>query len=450
MNPSAEKQIKALLGKTVGTWLLTYYIDSGKSAHVFKGQRGSEFAAVKVFDPELIEKYGKEEQVARIQRQLTLIGKHHPNLIEIIEGGICKATGHYYLVMDLFDGPSLAKVVSDLPTERVWPIVGQIASAARYLEALDIVHRDIKPDNIGITTDFQKAVLLDVGVMRPLVDADLTDAEQKRFIGTLRYSSPEFLFRYEEQNADGWRAITFYQLGAVLHDMLMRKPIFEEFTDPFARLVEAVRSEHPKIAAPSAPPDLVLLAQHCLLKDPKQRLKLIEWDDFQPKAATVPTAVTAKERIRKRLAANRSIEAKLEENLVLEYEARTTRRLVEEFHSAVERIIRQECIGSELFPPLELHNYVEEVPSQARLALSFRPSPAFGLSKRLTIWVLLELRDKASKIVAISTAKATGEVDPAWPSSAAPAQLYEGIFEEEIVRARLQDFLYGSLDQAQQ
>ncbi len=406
---------------------------------------------MKVFDTELIERYGKDEQIARIERQLTLVGKHHPNLINIIEGGFCKTTGNYFLAMDYFDGPSIAKVLTDIPPDRIWPIIGQVANASNYLEELDLVHRDIKPDNIGISTDFQKAVLLDLGIMRPVVNGDLTDAEQKRFLGTLRYSSQEFLFRQEQQNHDGWRALTFYQLGAVLHDMVMKKRIFEDYSEPYARLVEAVRSETPKIAAPGVSADLVLLAQHCLLKDPKLRLRLVKWENFQPKAPTVPVAVAAKERIRKRIAAHRSIEAKLEENVMGEHEARASRRVVEDCHSAVERILRRECIGTELFPPLELHNYSDSTPTQALTALSFPPSPAFGITQRLTMWVALDLSDRASKIVTIRVASKIGDVDPS-DASAMPETilLYEGIFEDEVISGRLHDFLYETLDKAQQ
>ena len=452
MTPSAEKQIKALLGLEVGDWLLTDYIDSGKSAHVFKGRRGDLVAAVKVFDPELIERYGKADQIARIERQLTLIGKHHPNLINIIDGGLCKKTGHYYLVMDYFDGPSLAKALSDVPSDRVWPIIGQIADAARFLEQLELVHRDIKPANIGVSLDFSKAVLLDLGVMRPVVDGDLTDAEQKRFLGTLRYSPPEFLFRTEEQNPEGWRSITFYQLGAVLHDMLVKERLFETFSEPYARLVEAIRSETPKIVAPAAPPDLVLLAQHCLLKEPIQRGKLVKWDDFQPKPSTMSTALAAKDRIRKRIEASRSIESKLEGHDLAEQQARALRRCLDECHSAIERMLRLECIGTELFPPLELRNYTESSGTEARTVLSFPSSPDFGLPHRLTIWIRLEIKDPASKIVAIHVASEVNDDEAVNPSNVVSASmvLYEGLFEEPVVRVKLHDYLYERLDKAQE
>ena len=161
--------------------------------------------------------------------------------------------------------------------------------------------------------------------------------------------------------------------------------------------------------------------------------------------------MAAKERIRKRVAAKRSIETKLEEGVLTEHEARNARRVMDECHSAVEQILRHECIGTELFPPLELRQYTESTPDKARTVLTFPPSAAFALSRRLTIWILLELKDSASKIVTIHVASEYSDADPADISVMPPSSvLYEGIFEEAVARGRLQEFLYETLDKVQQ
>ena len=118
----------------------------------------------------------------------------------------------------------------------ILPLIAQVASAAQFLEDNGLAHRDIKPENIGVSDDFSHATLLDLGVLRPVGLSNITDeGEQKAFVATLRYSPPELLYREEEDNVEGWRVITFYQLGAVLHDMIMRYPIFREYGDPYAR-----------------------------------------------------------------------------------------------------------------------------------------------------------------------------------------------------------------------
>jgi serine/threonine protein kinase len=146
---------------------------------------------------------------------LSLRGLHHPHLVEIIDGGECEQSGLIYVVMELIEAPNLATVLSDVPRDRIWPMMAQLATAARFLEEHQLVHRDIKPDNIAISQDFATCKLLDLGVIRPVGTAELTDETQRYFLGTLRYSPPEFLLRNEEDTPEGWRAVTFYQMGAV-------------------------------------------------------------------------------------------------------------------------------------------------------------------------------------------------------------------------------------------
>ena len=166
-------------------------------------------------------------------------------------------------------------------------IIRQVASASRFLENLQLCHRDIKPENIAISDDFQTAKLLDFGVIRPHGMKAITDGTNgKIFIGTLKYSPPEFLLREEQDTPEGWRAITFYQLGAVLHDLIMRRPLFADFENPYARLVNAVQQETPKIESKVVPPALVELARYCLVKPVQTRLQLVSWEHFEKEPST--------------------------------------------------------------------------------------------------------------------------------------------------------------------
>src|SRR5262249_30245775 len=130
----------------------------------------------------------------------------------------------------------------------------------------------------------------------------LTDRAKQVFVGTLQYSSPEFLLRTEDPSLDGYRAVTLYQLGAVLYDLLMRKRIFADSVDPYGKLVKAVLYDRPEIAPESKPPRLVSLARNCLVKDPRIRLQLVSWKDFRVPDGNVDPAIAAKEQIRKRRA----------------------------------------------------------------------------------------------------------------------------------------------------
>lgn len=277
-----------LLNRKVGSWTVKSYVATGKSAVVLKAMRGDQVAALKVFDPELIRRCGKDVQEGRINLELSLRGKDHPGLVKVLDGGVCAERQVFFIAMEFLDYPNLSTCVSELPRGLLWQIIWQVAGAARFLESLQLAHRDIKPSNIVLDADFQRAVLLDFGILTRFGESELADGGKRGFIGTLRYSSPEFLAGEEQDTREGWRALTFYQLGAVLHDMIMRRPLFDESSEPLTRLAAAVKSELPHIEAQDVPRELVLLSKHCLTKDPSLRLRLVRWEDFEPHGSGAP------------------------------------------------------------------------------------------------------------------------------------------------------------------
>jgi serine/threonine protein kinase len=159
----------------------------------------------------------------------------------------------------------------------------QLASAAEFLESRDLIHRDIKPANVVISDDCQKLTLLDLGVVYQLPSDDQDGRiSGNEFVATLRYSPPEFVWRTEESNSEGaWRAVTFYQIGATIHDMVMGRPLFSGQDQPRARLYDCVREQTPSIHGDATIGWLIQIAQACLLKDWRPRLQLVTWDSFK-------------------------------------------------------------------------------------------------------------------------------------------------------------------------
>lgn len=290
---------ESVQGLKIGGWSIAGFFGNGKSAVVLPAEKDGALGAIKIFHPELVERYGKAAQLERINREKSLVGASHANLVKILDGGECAETGYLFVVMERIPYRNLHEAIHDIPSHAIPSIISQVASAARFLEDRGMAHRDIKPENIAISDDYGKAILLDLGVLLPIGLSNLTDINQRYFIGTLRYSSPEFLLRQEDGTIEGWRAVTFYQLGAVLHDLLMKRVIFEEYTEPFSMLVEAVKSVVPKIYADDA--KCVALANRCLIKNPATRLELVSWSDFIESAEGGGiSAIAARERIRQR------------------------------------------------------------------------------------------------------------------------------------------------------
>lgn len=79
----ADALSKKLVGKAVAGWKIEKYLGCGKSAAVFYCSNGGFEAALKVFDNEIIDRFGRDSQLKRIEREKNLRGKHHPNLVKI-------------------------------------------------------------------------------------------------------------------------------------------------------------------------------------------------------------------------------------------------------------------------------------------------------------------------------------------------------------------------------
>jgi eukaryotic-like serine/threonine-protein kinase len=137
-----------------------------------------------------------------------------------------------YLVMECVEGDTLAKRLEKgpLPLEQVLKYGAQIANALDKAHRRGVVHRDLKPGNIMLTSSGAK--LLDFGLAKPaapvLTGATLSAAtprapmtKEGRIVGTFQYMSPE---QVEGKELDGLSDI--FSLGAVLYEMVTGKRPF--------------------------------------------------------------------------------------------------------------------------------------------------------------------------------------------------------------------------------
>ena len=429
-----EESIK---GKKIDGWTIDSLINHGKSAAVFLAYKGAEKAAVKVFDDELIEKYGDKTQLARIDRELTLVGREHPNMVKLFSGGVDANTGNHYLIMEFLDGPNLKECLHDIPTENIGLLVSQLAECARFLEDLGLVHRDIKPENIAILDNYSKLVLLDFGVLRPVGQVGLTDDNGiQSFVGTLQYSSPEFLFREEEDTVLGWRALTFYQIGGVLHDMLMRKELFADRSIPYGRLVVAVKEDVPTIHNKSVPGYLIDLAKACLAKSPQVRTDVLDWDDFLPPGDETAVAESAKIRVTSRQAVQN---AKVVETAQDDVDATELLQTVIDTIKLKIRGIRASNTSS--LPPVVVTKLGAEV------TVMFGPNDNFGLPMKLTICYSIDILDASIGAVSLCSSSHIGELEH--DDKAEPVKIFSGIFSANGIADVLEKSVYVAVEQAQ-
>ncbi|MBN1512323.1 MAG: protein kinase [Phycisphaerae bacterium] len=440
----AARMAGEIVGSEVGGWRALGLIGSGKSALVLRAEKDGQAAALKVFDPDLLKKYGESTQLVRIDREKRLIGKPHPHLVRIFDGGKCSVTGRLFVAMECISAKDLSQLLTVVPRDRIRPLIAQLAQAARFLQEQELAHRDIKPSNIAVSDDFQHLTLLDLGVLRPFGESGLTDSEGQQFVGTLQYSSPEFLFRNEKDTPEGWLALAFYQIGAVLYDMLKKKPIFEEFSIPYPRMVEAVKYTTPELDVPGADPDLVALARSCLVKDPAMRLGLLTWDSFMASPPPVSVA-TIRDRVKKRQATAVPVAGHEEPGSL------NRARALNELLGRTTTIIRDECLGNvDIFPPVEVHDH----PLPDVDTIAFRVAFPKSTGKRLPVSTALVFRirllDVAANIVEICAAGAISGDVRKFPSDmfSTTSVLYRGPFADEMVKARFGYALYAAIEAA--
>jgi serine/threonine protein kinase len=431
-----------LTGKIVGEWTIKSLISNGKSAAVFLAEGLDGEVAVKIFDTELIARYGDDTQFSRIERELELVGKSHPNLVRILGGGFDTITQNHYVVMEYLNGPNLKQCLQEVRAESIPKLVEQLASAAKFLEEQGYVHRDIKPENIAVLDDFQRAVLLDLGVLRPLSGSDLTDSEGiQAFIGTLQYSSPEFLLRQEEPTEEGWRALTFYQLGAVLHDLIMRKQLFAESSQPYARLVNAVQHETPEIQNTAIPYYLVELARVCLLKPWRTRLRLVKWMSFDEPVVEKSEGHSTKQRVTNRTVISRALsEPNSPEEDSLSFENLKLESLA--FLQASARTIRSE---NSALPPVRI---LAKTPNDLAFGIQFKMSGDCALKQDLTIFFHLDIVDCAARVIALTACAYSGAYNRELihPQS---TLIFQGTYDGQATYTALEHCIYDLVDQAQ-
>jgi serine/threonine protein kinase len=351
------RDLSQLDGTKLNNWTLIKSIGKGADGIVYSATNDDgKAAAIKLFLHESLKNNGFSEARERLELQLALVGKkHHPNIVEIYEGGEAPELETLYLAMELVPGKSLDKLLGQVPSDRIPLLLQQLAEAARYLEEeFELYHRDIKPANIVISDDLSLLTLLDLGIVYRIPDEQAGRLSGAEFVATLRYSPPEFVWRNEESSEDGaWRAITLYQIGATLHDMLAGKLLFAGEDTPRARLYDCVRDKTPTV--PNLGGDLswlTPLAQCCLLKDWRQRLQFVTWKSFS--GPPDESSISTKERSIKLKQAQRE-ETRLAQARSPQKTVENTReQALWELNAGVFGEIRTYLLDSNIFPKFKV------------------------------------------------------------------------------------------------
>lgn len=278
---------------TARGWPLPAFIKAGASGAVFRLEHPTHGeVALKIYDPHFFEGDNAVIEVARLELQKQLAGHEHPSLVTTIEVIEMSAENTWAIIMEFCPWPDMSDVIASIPNSLIPSIIDQLAKAVDFLSDLGLVHRDIKPANIAIRQDFKKIKLLDFGVLRKtkVDEGNGTDVKQKyRFVATAQYSPPEYIMR--EDAVESFEALNIYQIGATLHDLIMKRPIFSEEAETLNRYVlfKAILEKVPTVFNDEVPARLNSVCRASLTKDPQTRVQRVTVSDFYDRQDNLDT-----------------------------------------------------------------------------------------------------------------------------------------------------------------
>jgi len=250
--------------------------------------------AVKLLD----ERWGR----GRFELEIEALSQlRHPHIVQLLDNGVDEESEQPFLVMEYLEGQPLRALLRQAPVD--WPrgvgIARQIAAALAHLHVSDVVHRDLKPDNVmlldypGISDyvkvlDFGIIKLTGAGLVR--ADEDVTAVYSRSFIGPPQYQPPE---EWKKDPLDG-RA-DLYSLGLILYELLTGRRPFQGCDNPAAWMYAHTEAPVPPLLPVREPPSplpgaLEVLVRRLMAKEPDGRprnaVALIEEFDALPGSRT--------------------------------------------------------------------------------------------------------------------------------------------------------------------
>lgn len=222
--------------------------------------------AIKVMLPSRASDRTARERFLRESRAAARID--HPNVVTILHVG--EEAGLPYLVMPFLEGRSLADHLRNegrLPVPEALRIAQEIAAGLGAAHARNLVHRDIKTDNVILVGPARRVRIIDFGLVREAIAPGDGLTLEGIVVGTPSYMAPE---RAADGEVDG-RADLF-GLGVILYQMLAGRLPYEGRTEVAVLAAIARGRPTPLLeVAPHVPPDVAELVMRLIAHDPDAR-----------------------------------------------------------------------------------------------------------------------------------------------------------------------------------
>jgi len=300
-------------GTKLGPYEIETPLGAGGMGEVYKARdtRLDRTVAVKILPAHLS---GDPLLRQRFEREAKAVSSlNHPHICTLYDVG--SQDGTDYLVMEFLEGETLAVRLEKgpLPLAQVLKYGIQISDALDKAHRQGVVHRDLKPGNVMLTTAGAK--LLDFGLAKastPIAPgSSFTVAPTKTspvtqhgtIVGTVQYMSPE-----QVEGGDVDARSDLFAFGATLYEMLTGRRAFQGKSS--LSVASAILEKDPepiRTLAPMTPPALDRTIRKCLAKDPEDRwqtardlLLELKWIEEAGSQAGVPAVVSTRRRIAER------------------------------------------------------------------------------------------------------------------------------------------------------
>ncbi len=249
----------------LGRYEVGRLLGAGGMAEVYEGH--DRLLARRVAIKILLSQYAHDPAfLARFRREAqSAASLSHPNIVSVFDTGSEGDT--WFIVMEYVDGRTLKDIIraeGALYWARAAEVAADVAGALAVAHARGIVHRDVKPGNVMLTTE-GKVKVMDFGIARATAVPSIT--QTSAVVGTAQYIAPE---QAQGLEVDGRTDV--YALGCCLYEMVTGQVPFSGPT-PVAIAYRHVREEPtpPRALNPDVPPPLERVCLKAMAKRPEDR-----------------------------------------------------------------------------------------------------------------------------------------------------------------------------------
>jgi serine/threonine protein kinase len=222
--------------------------------------------AVKLLAEHLAE---DEAFVARFRREALAAARlQHPNVVQVFDSGEDGGTGRHYIVMEYVDGPSCADLLREhkvLDIEHAVAYARDACHGLDYAHRGDVVHRDVKPGNLLVSSETGSVKLADFGIAKAAEQTRITQVGS--VLGTAAYLSPE-----QARGDEASPASDIYSLGVCAYQFLTGRLPHEYGSLTELALKQQEHAVEPIVDhRPEVPEALDRAVRLCLQPDPEAR-----------------------------------------------------------------------------------------------------------------------------------------------------------------------------------